>query len=90
MLNYFYMLNQFPRRNKNLNMVMKLKQIFHKNKHKRKIIKYDVLFPNNANKLLTFSNAVRTSNFVQLFTSKVFSAFFLKNLNEKTKNINIT
>ena len=30
------MLNQLPRPNKNLNMVMKLKQIFHKNKHEEK------------------------------------------------------
>ena len=38
----------------------------------RKTIKHGVLFPNNATKLLTFSNAAHKSNFVQLFTSKVF------------------
>ena len=38
MLNYFYMLNQLPRRNKNMNFVIKLKQIFHQNKHQEKDI----------------------------------------------------
>ena len=45
---------------------------------KRKTIKYGVLFPNNAKKLLTFSNGVHKSNFVQLFTSKVFFSILLE------------
>lgn len=45
------MLNQLPRRNKNLNMVMKINIT-------RETIKRGVLFPNNAEKLLTFSNYV--------------------------------
>ena len=69
---------------------MKHKQIFHKKDIQKKTIKHGVLVPKNAKKLLIFNNAVHKSNFVQLFLPKFFSAFFLKNLNEKTKNVNIT